>query len=80
MVYPNCKCHDHWGRGSDVKVWPYKSYKEYVLSSTLSIYSTLIAIVLKDYDGAFLCHDWFSSILWWGCLYTNMSPSDKMSV
>ena len=26
---------------------------EYVLSSTLSIYSTLIAIVLRDYDAAF---------------------------
>ena len=29
-------------------------YSEYVLSSTLSIYSTLIAIVLRDYDAAFL--------------------------
>ena len=29
-------------------------YIEYVLSSTLSIYSTLIAIVLKDYDAAYL--------------------------
>ena len=34
--------------------WPYKSI--YVLSSTLSIYSTLIAIVLRDYDAAFLYH------------------------
>ena len=25
-------------------------YSEYALSSTLSIYSTLIAIVLRDYD------------------------------
>ena len=31
-------------------------YSEYVLSSTLSIYFTLIAIVLKDYDAAFLQH------------------------
>ena len=31
-------------------------YSEYVLSSTLSIYSTLIAIVLKEYDDAFLYH------------------------
>ena len=30
------------------------NYTEYVLSSTLSIYFTLIAIVLKDYDAAFL--------------------------
>ena len=29
---------------------------EYVLSSTLSIYSTLIAIVLRDYDAAFRYH------------------------
>ena len=31
-------------------------YSEYVVSSTLSIYSTLIAIVLMDYDDAFLYH------------------------
>ena len=31
-------------------------YSEYVLSSILSIYSTLIAIVLMDYDAAFLDH------------------------
>ena len=31
-------------------------YNEYVLSSTLSIYSTLIAFVLKDYNAAFLYH------------------------
>ena len=29
-------------------------YSEYVLSSSLSIYFTLFAIVLKDYDAAFL--------------------------
>ena len=28
-------------------------FSEYVLSSTLSIYSTLTAIVLRDYDAAF---------------------------
>ena len=32
------------------------SHSEYVLSSTLSIYSTLIAIVLNVYDAAFLYH------------------------
>ena len=31
-------------------------YSEYVLSSTLSIYITLIAIVLRDYNAAFLYH------------------------
>ena len=31
-------------------------YSEYVLSSTLSIYSTLIAIVLGNNDASFLYH------------------------
>ena len=31
-----------------------RHYSEDVLYSTLSIYSTLIAIVLRDYDAAFL--------------------------
>ena len=31
-------------------------YSEYVVTSTPSIYSTLIAIVLRDYDAAFLYH------------------------
>ena len=31
-------------------------YCEYVSSSTLSIYITLIAIVLREYNVAFLCH------------------------
>ena len=29
-------------------------FSEYVVSSTLSIYSTLIAIVLRDYDAFYL--------------------------
>ena len=37
-------------------------YSEYVISSTLSIYSTLIAFVLRDYDAAFLYHRWVSFI------------------
>ena len=32
-------------------------FSEYVLSSTLSIDSTLIAIVLRDYDAAFRYHN-----------------------
>ena len=32
------------------------NYGEYVVSSTLSIYSTLVAIVLRNYDAAFLYH------------------------
>ena len=43
-------------------------FSEYALSSNPSIYSTLIAIVLRDYD-AFLFHRW----------YTKMSPYDKKS-
>ena len=39
------------------------NYIEYVLSSTLSTYITLIAIVLRYYDAAFLYHGWFSFIL-----------------
>ena len=31
-------------------------YSEYVLSSTLSIYSTLIAILLRAYNAAFPCN------------------------
>ena len=31
-------------------------YSEYALSSTLSIYSTLIDIVLREYNAAFQCH------------------------
>ena len=36
------------GRASCARVWPYKSYSENALSSTLSIYITLIAIVFKE--------------------------------
>ena len=35
-------------------------YSECVVSSTLSMYSTLIANVLRNYDAAFLYHLWFS--------------------
>ena len=34
-------------------------YSEDVLYSTLSKYSTLIAIVFRDYDAAFLYHHFF---------------------
>ena len=36
-------------RGSCARVWQHQSYYENALSSTLLIYSTLIAIVLRDY-------------------------------
>ena len=45
------------------KTWPYSvsHYSEYSLSSAidLSIYSTFIAIVLRGYNAAFLCHCFF---------------------
>ena len=55
-VYQTCKFHDP-GDWVYARVWPYKSLfnSEYALSSTLSIYSTLIAIVLRDFDAVFLC-------------------------
>ena len=31
-------------------------YSEYTLTSTFSIYNTLIAFVLKDFDAPLLCH------------------------
>ena len=46
----------------------------------LSKYFTLFAIVLKEYDAAFLPHCSFLFTLWWGCWYANMSPSDKKSL
>ena len=39
------------------------SHSEYVVSSTLLKCSTLIAIVLRDYDAAFLDHRLFAFIL-----------------
>ena len=43
-------------------------YSEFVFSSTLSIYFTLIAIVLKDYDAAaFLDNCCFLFIVIMGC-------------
>ena len=69
--FKNCKFHDCRVRGSCPEAWPYESYSEYVLSSTLSIYSTFITIMLRDYDAALLYHCWFLFILWWGCWYTN---------
>ena len=62
------------------KMWSNKSYSEYVLSSALTIYSTLIAFVWRNYYAAHLFICSFSFILWWGSWFTNMSPSDKKSL
>ena len=40
----------------------------------------IATIVLRDYNAAFLCNSWFLFILWWGCWYVNMSPSDKFLI
>ena len=39
-------------------------YSEYALSSSLSIYITFIAIVLREFNAVFLCHCWF--LLYYG--------------
>ena len=54
-VYQNCKFH-------------IRHYSENVLSSCLSIYFTLITIVLNDYDAAFLYNWWFLWIISIGLL------------
>ena len=60
-VYQNYIFHDPRGLGSDIRAWPQSHFSEYVVSSTLSIYSTLVAIVYISftivdlqlfYDGA----------------------------
>ena len=59
------------GWGSDVMRGHVSHYSEYLLSVTLSIYSTMIAIVLKDYDAVTLM---FIYSMIWLLIYTNMSP------
>ena len=55
-------------------------YIECALYSALSVCITLIAVVLRKYDAAFLCHCWFSFILWWGSWCAGMGPSGEGSV
>ena len=54
-------------------------YCEYALSFFPPICSTLIALVLRDCNAAFICHSQFSFALWWSW-YVNMSLVDKKSV
>ena len=51
---PNCKFHDPWGWGFHPRGGHVSHYSEHALSSSLSIYSTVVAIVLRDYHAAFL--------------------------
>ena len=44
------KIYDPQGWGSDVRRGHIRHYSEYVLFSSLPIYSTLIAIVIRGYD------------------------------
>ena len=53
-------------------------YCDYALFYTLSI--ALVAIVLREYNAAFLCHCWFLFILWLASWYANMSSSDNTQV
>ena len=46
-VCQDCKFHYYWSWGSYASAWLYKSYSDYALPSTLSIYITLIGIVLE---------------------------------
>ena len=55
-------------------------YCEYALFSFLPICSTLITLVLRDCNAAFLCRSQFLFTLWWSCWYANMSLVDKKSV
>ena len=45
--------------GKGAKKWPYKSYGEHELAFALSIYSTLMAIVLRGYNVLFYAIDEF---------------------
>ena len=65
IVYFTTPGRDHWARA-----WPCKSYSEYELSSTASIYSTSIMIatqyqqnILRNYNAALLCLRWF--LIFW---------------
>ena len=60
-MYQNCKFH-------------ISHYSEYVFSSYLLIYFTLIAIMLKDYDAAFLYNCSFLFIIIMGLLIWKYAP------
>ena len=61
-------------RGSCASVWQYQSVMKMHYLSTLLINSTLIVLVLRDYNAAFLCQYWFLLILKWDCWYANTIP------
>ena len=58
-IYLHCNFHDS---GEEVFVLGHdhiSHFIEYALYSTLSMYSSLIAIVVRDYNSVFLCRCWF---------------------
>ena len=64
--YKNCKFYDPPPPGAGVlmlRCGHISRYSEYALSSTLSICSTLIAIVLSDDNVVFLCNFWLLFII-----------------
>ena len=79
-AYQNCKFHDPRNRGYCATAWPNIGHiNKYALSSTLSIYSSLIANVIRNYHVTFFRHCWFLFLLWWARWFANKSPSDKKS-
>ena len=49
------KFHDQWRLGILCKSVAICHYSEYAASSNLSVYGTLLAIVLRDYNAAYPC-------------------------
>ena len=79
-IYQNCKFDDYRGRAF-LWGWGGEGLKYVYFWWPVSINSKLLAIVIRIYNATYLCQCWFCLfILWWACLYANMSPSDKESV
>ena len=56
----NSMSFETWTRVQECGI--YKSYREHALYFTLSIFSTLIATLSRDYNVAFLCYCCFYSL------------------
>ena len=73
---PNCKFHDPWGRSSCARAWPCKSLLWKGIIFFFINIQHIDCYCIKGCFSAFLCHCWFLFILWWGCWYANISPSE----
>ena len=80
MMNKNCRFYDIWTGVLMLGHDHISHYSKYALSSTLSIYSTLIANVFRYYNAVFLWDCWFLLILWRDRWYANMNPLDKKSL